>query len=123
VRLVQASGVLAAAGLGVALLIDHPVAGVVGFGLLGAGLSCVAPQIFSAAGDRDPLRAGRALSTVVSIGYVGFLLGPIAIGAAATVVGLRAALVIPVALALFVAASATATRQLERTASTVTGRR
>ncbi|WP_203999509.1 MFS transporter [Virgisporangium aurantiacum] len=110
VRLVRGSGLLAAAGLGVAMLIDHPVAGVVGFGLLGAGLSCVAPQIFSAAGDRDPQRAGRALSTVVSIGYLGFLLGPIAIGAAATVVGLRAALVVPVALALFVAASAPAMR-------------
>jgi predicted MFS family arabinose efflux permease len=110
VRLVRGSGVLAAAGLGVALLIDHPVAGVIGFGLLGAGLSCVAPQIFSAAGDRDPQRAGRALSTVVSIGYLGFLLGPIAIGAVATWVGLRAALVIPVVLAVFVAASASVIR-------------
>ncbi|GAA1032808.1 MFS transporter [Virgisporangium ochraceum] len=110
VRLVQGSGVLAGAGLGVALLVDHPVAGVVGFGLLGAGLSCVAPQIFSAAGDRDTQRAGRALSTVVSIGYLGFLLGPIAIGAAATWVGLPAALLIPVVLALFVAASATVMR-------------
>jgi MFS family permease len=115
VRLVRGSGVLAAAGLGVALLVDHPVAGVVGFGLLGAGLSCVAPQIFSAAGDRDPRRAGRALSTVVSIGYLGFLLGPIAIGAVATWVGLRAALLIPVVLALFVAASAA----VVRTTSTV----
>jgi predicted MFS family arabinose efflux permease len=110
VRLVQASAFLAAVGLGVALLVDRPVAGVIGFGLLGAGLSCVAPQIFSAAGDRDPQRAGRALSTVVSIGYLGFLLGPIAIGAAATVVGLRAALAIPVVLSLFVAATARATR-------------
>jgi fucose permease len=109
-QVVRGSGVLAAAGLGVALLIDHPVAGVVGFGLLGAGLSCVAPQIFSAAGDRDPQRAGRALSTVVSIGYLGFLFGPIAIGAAATWVGLRTALVIPVVLALVVAASASMIR-------------
>ena len=54
------------------------------------------------------------LSTVVSIGYVGFLLGPILIGAAATWVGLPVALAIPVVLALFVAASASAMRAPQR---------
>ncbi|XVU29511.1 MFS transporter [Actinoplanes sp. CA-054009] len=110
VRLVRVSGLVAAVGLGAALLVDRPVAGVVGFGLLGAGLSCIAPQVFTAAGERDPERAGRALSTVVSIGYLGFLLGPVLIGAAATVVGLPVALGIPVLLAVFVAASAPALR-------------
>ncbi|MEV4704271.1 MFS transporter [Actinoplanes sp. NPDC049316] len=108
VALVRLSGGLAAVGLGAALLVSHPVAGVAGFGLLGAGLSGIAPQVYSAAGNLDPRRAGRALSTVVSIGYVGFLLGPILIGAAATVVGLPSALWIPVVLALFVAAGARA---------------
>jgi MFS family permease len=110
VTLVRLSGALAAFGLGAALLVHHPVAGVVGFGLLGAGLSCIAPQVYSAAGNQDPSRAGRALSTVVSIGYLGFLFGPILIGAAATVVGLPSALWIPVVLAVFVAAGATAMR-------------
>ncbi|WP_425719316.1 MFS transporter [Micromonospora sp. DT233] len=110
VTLVRLGGALAASGLGVALLVNHPVAGVIGFGLLGAGLSSIAPQVYSAAGNQDPRRAGRALSTVVSIGYLGFLLGPILIGAAATVVGLPLALWIPVVLAVFVAAGATALR-------------
>ena len=110
VTLVRVSGALAAAGLGAALLVAHPVAGIVGFGLLGAGLSTIAPQVFSAAGDLDPARSARALSTVVSIGYLGFLLGPVLIGAAATVVGLPVALWIPVVLAAFVAAGAGAMR-------------
>ncbi|MFG1804391.1 MFS transporter [Micromonospora carbonacea] len=114
VTLVRFSGALAACGLGAALLVHHPVAGVVGFGLLGAGLSCIAPQVYSAAGNQDPSRAGRALSTVVSIGYLGFLFGPILIGAAATVVGLPSALWIPVVLAVFVAAGATAMRAPSR---------
>ncbi|WP_306213833.1 MFS transporter [Actinoplanes sp. RD1] len=59
---------LAAAGLGGALLVGTPAAGIAGWGLLGAGLSGIAPQVYSAAGNRDPQRAGRALSTVVSIG-------------------------------------------------------
>ncbi|WP_433789542.1 MFS transporter [Actinoplanes sp. CA-252034] len=116
VTLIRASGLIAAAGLGLGLLIDHPAAGVAGFGLLGLGVSCVAPQFFSAAAGVDPRRAGQALSTVVSIGYVGFLLGPIAIGAAATFVGLPAALGIPVVLAVFVALSAGSLRLAEQPA-------
>jgi fucose permease len=102
VLLVRVSGLVAAVGLGAALLIGHPVAGVVGFACVGAGMSCIAPQVFSAAGNVDPVRAGRALSVVVSVGYVGFLIGPIVIGAASNFVGLAGALAIPVALALCV---------------------
>jgi len=110
VRLVRISGLLAAGGLGTALLIGHPTAGIAGFACVGAGMSCIAPQVFTAAGNRDPARAGRALSFVVSLGYMGFLLGPILIGAASTAVGLPAALAIPAALALFVSLGAAALR-------------
>jgi MFS family permease len=118
VNLVRFSGVLAAAGLGTALLIGRPIAGVIGFGILGAGMACIAPQVSSSAGTRDPARAGRALSTVVSIGYLGFVLGPILIGAASTYVGLPKALAIPVVLALLVAAGATVLQPSRTSAST-----
>jgi MFS family permease len=62
------------------LLIDQPLAGVVGFACVGAGMSIIAPQVYSAAFRRDPARAGAALSLVVSLGHVGFLVGPIVIG-------------------------------------------
>ncbi|MCW6007492.1 MFS transporter [Micromonospora sp. CPCC 205371] len=110
VNLVRGCGALAGAGLGIALLIGHPVAGVIGFGCLGAGLSCIAPQIFSQAGDRDPARAGQAIARVASVGYLGFLTGPLLIGAAAEGVGLPWALTIPAILAFFVALTATALR-------------
>ncbi|MEV0458594.1 MFS transporter [Catellatospora methionotrophica] len=110
VRLVRYSGVLAALGLGTALLIGHPVAGVAGFGLLGAGLACIAPQVFSTAGSQDPARAGQAIARVASLGFLGFVVGPLAIGALAELVGLPAALTIPAVLALFVAAAATSLR-------------
>jgi hypothetical protein len=53
--LVRGAALLAAAGLGIALLIGHPVAGLAGFALLGLGLSVTLPR---------PLgpRASRALS-------------------------------------------------------------
>ncbi len=110
VLLVRASGLLAAGGLGAALLLGTPPAGVAGFACLGAGMALIAPQVYSAAGDRNPDAAGRALARVVGIGYLGFLLGPVLIGAASRVVGLPGALAIPVVLSLFVAATAPALR-------------
>ncbi|MDG6107770.1 MFS transporter [Dactylosporangium aurantiacum] len=114
VLLVRASGLLAAGGLGAALLAGEPAAGVAGFACLGAGMALIAPQVYSAAGDRNPDAAGRALARVVGLGYLGFLLGPVLIGAASRVAGLPGALAIPVLLSLFVAATATALRPTGR---------
>ncbi|MCW2879434.1 MAG: major facilitator superfamily permease [Sphaerisporangium sp.] len=111
VALVRCCGMLAGAGLSAALLIGHPVAGVIGFGCFGAGLSCIVPQVFSAAGHRDPARAGQALARVASLGYLGFLTGPVLIGALSEVLGLPRALAIPAVLALFVALAAPAVRR------------
>ncbi|RPE38942.1 fucose permease [Streptomyces sp. Ag109_O5-1] len=110
VRLVRTSGVLASVGMTAALLIDRPLAGVIGFACLGAGMACIAPQVYSAAGQRDPARAGAALSLVVSLGYTGFLIGPIVVGSVSTFTGLPVALGIPTALVLFVALGASALR-------------
>ena len=110
VLLVRISGVVASVGMAAALLINQPVAAVIGFGCLGAGMSSIAPQVYSAAGNRDPAHAGQALSQVVSMGYAGFLIGPILIGGASTLVGLPRALAIPAVLVLLVAAGATALR-------------
>jgi MFS family permease len=104
--LVRASALLSAFGLALALLVSHPIVGVAGFGCLGAGLACIAPQVFSAAGNRDPARAGQAIARVAAMGYAGFLVGPVLIGAAAQLSSLRLALIVPVVLTLFVAAMA-----------------
>jgi MFS family permease len=110
VRLVRGCGLVACVGLGAGLLVDRPIAGVIGFGLLGAGVSCIAPQVFSAAGVRNPHRAGQAIARVASVGFLGFVVGPVVIGALAGLVGLPWALAVPVVLVLFVAATATALR-------------
>jgi predicted MFS family arabinose efflux permease len=106
VRLVRWSAVLAAVGLAAAVAVDRQAAGLVGFGLLGAGLSGIAPQVFSTAGNLDPARAGQALARVTGLGFLGFAVGPVLIGVAASLVGLPVALLIPAVLALFVAAAA-----------------
>jgi MFS family permease len=106
VRLVRGCGLLAAAGLAAGLLARHPIGGLAGFAALGAGLSCIVPQVFSAAGNTDPARAGRNLARVAGLGYLGLVSGPVLIGGAASVLGLPAALGIPVLLAVGVAAAA-----------------
>ncbi|MGV9328409.1 MFS transporter [Streptosporangium sandarakinum] len=103
VTLVRGCGTLAAAGLGAGLLAGNQIIAVLGFACFGAGLSCIIPQLFSAAGRRDPARAGQALARVASLGYAGFLAGPILIGGLAEIIGLPLALAVPALLAVFVA--------------------
>lgn len=105
-RLIRGCGLLAAGGLAAGLIIASPAAGVAGFALLGAGLSCTIPQLFSAAGNADPARRGAGLARVAGLGYLGLLGGPVVIGGCASLVGLPLALGVPVVLSLLVAASA-----------------
>jgi MFS family permease len=106
VRLVRGSGLVAGLGLAAGLLIGTPAAGVAGFALLGVGLAGIFPQIVSSAVRLDPSRAGRNIGRIAAVAYSGLLGGPVAIGAAASGVGLRDALLIPAALALVVAVAA-----------------
>ena len=106
VRLVRGSGLVAGLGLAAGLLIGTPAAAVAGFALLGAGLAGIYPQIVSSAVRLDPSRAGRNIGRISAVAYSGLLGGPVAIGAAASGVGLRDALLIPAALAVLVAAAA-----------------
>ena len=108
VAVARAGGWLAALGLAGCLLADEPLAGVAGFGALGAGLSCIAPQVFAAAGNRNPDRSGQAIGRVAGLGFLGFVVGPVIIGAMAQVTGIAWALVVPALLAAFVAVSASA---------------
>jgi MFS family permease len=108
VMLVRFSALLAALGLILAIVVPSPWSGVIGFGCLGAGLACIAPQVFSAAGNRNPARAGQALARVAGMGYAGFLVGPVIIGGLAQMSSLRWALIVPVILTGFVALSAVA---------------
>jgi len=105
-RLLPASAGAAATGLFLGLVAGGPVAGVVGFTVFGGGLAVIIPILFSAAGnlpvELTGLPAGRSLARVNTLSYLGFLAGPPIVGAAASVVGLRTALLLPVALTALV---------------------
>lgn len=99
VRLVRLGGMVAAAGLSIALVVPGAAATLAGLALVGVGFSGIVPIVFSAAGRTPGIEPGVALATVTTTGYVGFLIGPPLIGFAAEWVGL------PVALGLIVATS------------------
>jgi MFS family permease len=106
VALVRVSGLIAGLGLAAGLLISVPAAAIAGFALLGAGLAAIFPQIVSSAARLDPERAGRNIGRIASVAYTGLLGGPVVIGAIASGIGLRNALLIPAGLALAVTAFA-----------------
>ncbi|WP_437616827.1 MFS transporter [Sorangium sp. So ce834] len=107
-RLVRAAALLVAAGLGAALLVNVPIALLVGFGCVGAGLSVVVPLVFRAGASAPGVAPGRALSTLATLSYGGFLVGPPAIGLLADLLTLRGGLVLVVALVLVIVALAPA---------------
>jgi hypothetical protein len=103
-------GLLASAGLGVALLIGHPAAAVAGFALLGAGVAPVVPVVFRAGGTTPGVPSSQGIATVSWLGYLGFLAGPPVIGLTAEAVGLPGALGIVCGMTAAVALLAGTTR-------------
>ncbi len=54
---------------------------VIGFGFLGLGLSVIIPEIYRVAGKTKELETSFAISIVSGIGFIGFLVGPVILGA------------------------------------------
>jgi hypothetical protein len=63
---------------------------------MGAGLGVVVPILFRAAASAPGVSASVGVAAVSTIGWLGFLAGPPAIGFAAGAIGLRGALAIVV---------------------------
>jgi fucose permease len=110
VPVIRACGLLATVGLALALATPVPAVAIAGFTVFGAGLSIVVPQVFAAGGRADPLRPGSGLARVVGLGYTGMTAGPAVIGLVADKIGLHLALLIPLALAAWIAVAASALR-------------
>jgi len=106
VRLLRASGALAAAGLAGSLALGHPGAAVAGLALVGLGLANTVPVLFGAAGRVGAVPAGTALAAVATTGYGGFLVGPPLIGLSAEALGLSGALLLVAAACAWLALGA-----------------
>lgn len=105
-RLLRASGVLAAAGMALVLAVQSPAIGLVGFALVGLGLSNVVPMLFSAASQVPGVSPAHGIAAVSGVGYMGMMAGPPLIGLIAERSSLTVGLVVVVVFAVFMAASA-----------------
>lgn len=105
VRLGRGGALVAAAGLGAALVLASPAGSIAGFAVMGCGLAAVFPLALRAAGY-DPTISGPAVAAVSSVGYTGLLTGPPLIGVLAEGLGLAGALACVCALLLAAAALA-----------------
>ncbi|MFF8830803.1 MFS transporter [Streptomyces sp. NPDC015131] len=97
VAVVRGGAVLAAAGFGVVAAAPGPWTGLVGFTVLGLGLSVLVPQTFAAA--RDDAEVAR----LNVFNYVGFLVGSPLVGALGEVWSHRGAMLVPLVLVLMAA--------------------
>jgi MFS family permease len=115
VPVIRVCGLLATAGVALAIATPVPAVAIAGFTVFGAGLSIVVPQVFAAGGRADPLRPGSGLAKVVGLGYTGMATGPAVIGLVADKIGLHLALLVPLALAAWIAVAAPALRPPQST--------
>ncbi|HEX8022261.1 MFS transporter [Mucilaginibacter sp.] len=93
-RTLQVSGSLTATGLAIAVAFPYVYTAIIGFLLVGAGVSSVVPMVYSAAGKSKTMSPGVALAAVSTIGFMGFLVGPPVIGFIAGIATLRASFVL-----------------------------
>jgi hypothetical protein len=108
---------LAAAGLGVVIgtgweHMSGMLWWLIGFALVGAGISNGSPVIYRTAGRVRDVPAGAGIATTVGIGYAGMLAGPPGLGFVGKHAGLTSILVCVMVLCCVMAFSARLVRGL-----------
>lgn len=99
-QLIRSFAVFSACGMALALLSNSFIFALIGFALAGFGSALVYPMVFREAGRRPNVKKGHGVAGVASMGYCGFIFGPVLIGHAAEFVGLQIALLITVIAAI-----------------------
>ena len=92
--LVVAGGFGAAAGMGIVGIAPTAAGALIGFAIAGGSIAIVAPALFARAGRlAAPENRGRAISTLTTLGYLAFVVGPGVVGAIAGATTLPLALI------------------------------
>jgi len=74
------SAVLISVGFLLCFVLPFIFSTMIGFVLIGIGVSCTVPLVFSIAGKSKSLSSGSALTSISTIGYLGFLVVPPMVG-------------------------------------------
>ena len=89
---------IAISGLSLALAIPSVFTIILGFFMIGIGLSTIVPVVYSTAGNIKNVDPSAGIATASTIGYTGFFIGPPFIGYLSDHFGLRIALCYPLFL-------------------------
>lgn len=104
---IAAGAAVAAIGTGLAATAPSVPVALLGILVAGAGSSVCAPTIISLAGAASPpAERGAAVASVTTVAYLGFVVGPAAVGGLAGLAGLRVSLSAVAGLALLLAVAA-----------------
>jgi len=79
-RTIQVNGLLITTGLLIAVISPQMLTVIIGFVLVGFGVSTVVPLVYGMSAKSKTMPAGMAITAVSSIGFMGFLFGPPLIG-------------------------------------------
>ncbi|MEM9983956.1 MAG: MFS transporter [Bacteroidota bacterium] len=107
-KIIRVGTALGVAGIALVLIPWVPSV-LLGFGCMGLGLSCVVPVLFSRSGQVPGLSPSMGIASVASMGYLGFLAGPVVIGFLAEELGIGlafASLLLLVGTAYFISPKA-----------------
>lgn len=95
-----AGGVIAATGILIAVFIPLTFSAIIGFGLVGAGVSCCAPILYGSAARTPGMAKGAGLAMMNTFSLIGFMAGPAFIGLISNAYSLSLAIGLVAALAL-----------------------
>ena len=85
----QCSGIMISAGLFTAVFFPFVIPCTIAFMFVGLGVSTIVPTVYSVAGKNQNVSPSVALTTVSSVSFLGFLMGPPIIGYIAELSSLR----------------------------------
>lgn len=91
-KLLLINSLIAIIGMVIVLFPVHEISVIIGFAMVGFGLSVIVPIAYSKSGTMEGLSPGVGIAMVTTIGYAGFIIGPPIIGFIADWTTLRIAL-------------------------------
>ena len=79
-KVLRVGGIIAALGIALAVLLPYTATAILGFAMVGAGVSCGAPILYGSSARVPGMAKGAGLATMNTFSMAGFLAGPVLIG-------------------------------------------
>jgi len=99
------SGLFIGLGLLLAIFFNTVMSSIIGFLMVGAGVSSLVPLVFSESGRVAPENPSGAVAIISTIGFLGFLIGPPMIGWIAAASSLRISFLVVSLIGLLISLS------------------